>query len=470
MRQSTRGIFAVLLSLLFTGTGTVVGAEQSSVTALVNANAIDETFESTKRDQTILIAVDRIVAVGDTSEIEIPRDATVIDLAGKTVIPGLWDAHVHTRYDGIDHLNLLLLHGVTTLRDLGGPWRHVARLTEWREQIAGGAMLGPAIWTGGTVLNNPGAGWSHITVVNSPVEARAAVRRLKSAGADFVKVYSHLSRDNYLAIVDEANKQGLPVDGHVPYGVSPEEASRLGQRAIEHANVLVASMATREPDLDENGRPRMASLVDHLDPEGVATLASVFRTNGTYLVPTVALSQHFADATKGEARVLENEALRFIPSPYLKAWRENFRPRNLEEQEAGAVLARQVTLYLHQNGVPIVAGTDTVKPYFVPGDALHAELEILVAAGLGEGEAIRAATLTPAKMMGVDDSGLVKAGYVADLVILDRNPLEDIRNTRSISMVVRAGRILDRTALDQIATDIEARAARWSGLPSGRDR
>jgi len=444
-------------------------AEECGALALVNARVIADDFASWREDQTLLIADGLIVAVGPGGEIEIPEGAQTIDLSGKMVIPGLWDAHVHTRYDGIDHLRLLLLHGITSLRDMGGPWTHLDRMKQWREEIASGERLGPRIWTAGTVLDNPGANWAHITVVHSPTEAREAVRKLKAEGADFVKVYSNLTPENYFAIIDEARLQDLPVHGHLPDAIAPDAASRAGQHTVEHADVLALALASGPAELDARGQPLNASLVGRIDPDKARLLAGVFKANDTYLVPTLSVMEHYTTLSTDTERARANPALRFIPAPYLKEW-SAMVPRDPSEWQASALLARDITRLMHENGVPIVAGTDTVKPYFVPGDALHYELALLVKAGLSEGEAIRAATLTPARMMGVADSGLIEPGYMADLLVLNADPLADIANTRAIAAVVSAGRLIDRSDLDRIAGEIAAAAAQWNGLPSGRDR
>ncbi|MEE4539932.1 MAG: amidohydrolase family protein [Erythrobacter sp.] len=461
-------IFWLGLSLIV-GSGSASAAHSQPV-ALINANVLDEDFKGTTPNQTILIVDDRIVAVGMSGVVEVPQDARVVDLSGKTVIPGLWDAHVHTRYEGIDHLRLALIHGITTIRDLGGPWEHLHRLTQWRSEIDSGERLGPRIWTGGTVLNNPGANWAHITVVNTPEEGRQAVRRLRREGADFVKVYSQLTPDNYFAILDEADIQGLPVDGHLPYALSPEQAAEAGQRAIEHADNLAVGLSAGSPQTDADGRPVFANIVGKLDEKVIAQVAGVFIANETFLVPTLALPEHFVRLRTHQEDVRANPALRFIPRPYLSEWEASLPLTNLAEWQASALLAQQITISLHENGVPILAGTDVIKPFFVPGDALHQELASLVEAGLTEGEAIKAATLIPSQMMGVDDSGLIKAGYVADLVVLDQDPLSDIANSRKIAAVMRAGRLLDGANLDHMSDEIVAAAAQWNGLPSGRDR
>lgn len=475
--QALRLAIAALFLLILTGGAANLQAQsppasqtrEARILALVGANVLQPDFTTLAPNQTLLIKGARILEVGPRDSLAVPAGAEVIDITGKTVIPGLWDAHIHSRYRGIDHMRLLIAHGITSTRDLGGPWEHLARLRRWREAITAGGMVGPRIWTAGTVLDNPGARWSHITVVHDPDEARAAVQRLKREGADFVKVYSNLTPENYDAIIAEAGRLGLPVDGHVPRAISPERASRSGQRILEHAGEVALALAPGTIPHLANGRIDWRALDGALSPEKADALAATFRTNGTALDPTLNLRRHFIALTRKEPAVLANPALRFIPAPYLAAWRTApERTADLAQWEANRNVEGQALAMLFRRGVPILAGTDTVKPYFVPGDALHDELAALVEAGLPPGEALRAATRTPAKVMGLTDLGLVAPGFLADLLVLDANPLEDISHTRDIAMVLANGRLFDGPALEALHEDIAAKAAQWNEEPTGR--
>src|SRR5215475_236748 len=198
--------------------------------AFVHVAVIDGTGGALKVDQTVVVSGQRITAVGSAAVVALPRGARAIEAAGRFLIPGLWDMHVHTRYEGIDHLRLLLANGITGARDMGGRWEHLDQIHEWQQQIERGERLGPRIVAAGPLLDGPGSVWSYGAIVSGPDEGRETVRRLKRQGADFVKVYDRLSRESFFAIIDEAKRQGLTFVGHVPGAVSASEASELGQR------------------------------------------------------------------------------------------------------------------------------------------------------------------------------------------------------------------------------------------------
>ncbi|WP_172808193.1 amidohydrolase family protein [Croceicoccus mobilis] len=451
--------------------GPAAAEDAPKTIALVGAEVLGPDFATWAHDRTVIVTGNRITAIGPAAETPIPDGAQIVDMRGRWIIPGLWDAHIHSRYKGIDHLRLLISHGITATRDLGGPWEHLPEQLAWRREIAAGTRVGPRWWTAGTVLNNPGARWSHITVVHDPDEARAAVDRLKREGADFVKVYSDLTPENYRAILAEAKAQGLPVDGHDPDAIPPLEASRAGQRVIEHAREVALALIEGEIPKLAGGYTDWTALENRLSAEKADEMAATFRENGTWLDPTLNLRRHFIGLAEKSDFVLDNPALRFIPRPYLDAWKMGERPTTPEiiaQWQANLRLESEAVRMLAQRGVPILAGTDTVKPFYVPGDGLHEELFALVDAGLSQGEAIRAATINPARMTGMKDLGLVQPGFLADLLVLDADPLADIGATRQIAMVIANGRAFDRAALDAMQADIAANAAAWDGVPTGR--
>jgi hypothetical protein len=163
--------------------------------ALTDASVVDVINGSVHKEQTVIVSGNRILAVGSSPATRIPKGAKVVDATGKYVIPGLWDSHVHTRYQGIPFLPLFILNGITSVRDAAGPWIHFEQITEWRIDIAAGRLLGPRILSAGPLLDGPNSRWSHGTIVNSPEEGRQTVREDKAKGADFVKIYELLSRE-----------------------------------------------------------------------------------------------------------------------------------------------------------------------------------------------------------------------------------------------------------------------------------
>ncbi len=388
------------------------------------------------------------------------------------MIPGLWDTHVHTRYEGIDHLRLFLANGVTTVRDMASPWEHFERIKLWRLEIEAGRRVGPKILASGPLLDGPGSFWSHAAIVEDPESGRALVRRLKEERADFVKVYNRLSRESFLSIAEEARTQALSFVGHVPHSVSAAEASDAGQATIEHLNAILMASSTEERRLrqrveTDGRRPTIGELLPSYSETKANTLFTLLARNHTRVVPTLSLRWTQLAIARRDEDVLGAERLRYVPRSYVEQWASAPRGDPSELQE---LFERNLAIVrgLHTAGVEVLAGTDVVKSYFVPGFSLHDELALLVSAGLSEQEAIEAATRKPARFFGWADRGTLENGMRADAVLLDANPLEDIRNTSRIAAVMVRGRLFEREAVAGMLEEAERTASRWTEPPTGR--
>lgn len=324
--------------------------------------------------------------------------------------------------------------------------------------------------------------WTNLNV-SSAKEAREAVRSLKRQGADFIKVYDSLSRAEYFAIADESRKHGIPFVGHIPYGISPREASAAGQKSIEHLVGIPAAcsmdeaqlqrqydQALKEPDFSlANAIGLCADIraADTFSAGRCKRLATLFRAHGTWQCPTLVASRvgyaYDASSMKKDWR------LKYIPKEWITAW-TSFPEKDMWMKDlAPADREGLVRVYrrlvesvgtLHRGGVDFLAGTDLSRPYIFAGFSLHDELGLLVQAGLTPGEALKTATYNPAKFLGMlDRVGTVEKGKLADLVLLDANPLEDIHNTEKIRAVIVNGNYLDRTALDKLLADAASASA-----------
>ncbi|MDX1501852.1 MAG: amidohydrolase family protein, partial [Thermoanaerobaculia bacterium] len=420
--------------------------------ALVDVRVVDVAAGELRPPAPVLVREGRIVAVAPAGEIDARRASRVVAGEGRYLVPGLWDLHVHTLWDDAladTFLPLFVAHGVTGVRDMGG----LPRLASaWPAQIESGELLGPRIVAAGPILDGQPPIHPEVSVaVADAAEARAAVRGIDRQGFAFVKVYTMLSREAYFAAADEATRLGLSFAGHSSGRVSPEEAARAGQRSIEHL---------------ANGQPEPA----RIDPRcgeagGCGELLEVFAAHSTWQVPTLVLLR--GKAFPEDPAHADESRLRYLP-PVAREELQAARRRRIE----GAPPARQASareewpLYLDlvarmaDAGVPLGAGTDTGVLFGVPGFSLHDELELLVQAGLTPGQALRAATVGAAALLGLDgETGAVEEGRAADLVLLDENPLERIGATRAIAGVVRAGRYLDREALDRLLEGVEGAAA-----------
>jgi imidazolonepropionase-like amidohydrolase len=318
--------------------------------------------------------------------------------------------------------------------------------------------------------------WPGAIVVTTEAQGRAVVDSLVQAGAGFVKVYSRLAPAVYFAMLDEARRKGIAVAGHVPNLVRASDASDSGQRSMEHlTGVLdecsrdpgavlarrrwIADALTRSvplAEIDSANRAVLAIVADERDDRRCGELLARLARNGTWQVPTLTVLRGQALAPELAGR--DDPRFKYISRRLRESWepaRNRFlRARTGEDWHLWRrVFARQLELVglMQRAGVPLLAGTDASNPYALPGFGIHDELELLVRAGLDPREALRAATLNPARYFGATDSlGTVEAGKLADLVLLDADPLQDIRHAERIRAVVVGGHYLDRRALDAL--------------------
>ena len=424
---------------------------------------IDVTGQAPKRDTTVVITGDRISAIGDN--IPMPAGAQVVDATGKFLIPGLWDMHVHWYLR--DTFTLFIANGVTGVRQMFGN----SDLLRWRDQIAKGSLLGPRMVVASPIIDGPQPIWPNSIAVRNEDEGRKAVRRVKQWGADFVKVYALLPRDAYFGIADEAKQQGMTFVGHVPNSLSPAEASDAGQKSIEHLTGILIASSDKEAELRDKlvkadspqARGRVqATALETYNEKKAANLIAHFVKNQTWQCPTLTVLR--SSVYLGDEDFRRDGRLRYIPRLQQQRW--NFRLANRsggDDAVEKKVLQKQFEIVgaMQKAGVPILAGTDTGNPFCFPGFSLHEELALLVIAGLTPVEALRSATLNPAKFFGLDQTlGTIEQGKIADLVLLDANPLLDIRNTQRINAVVSNGRLFDRKALDKMLTEAEVSANR----------
>jgi imidazolonepropionase-like amidohydrolase len=409
---------------------------------------------------TVVVAGERILDVGTVDQVTVPAGARVVDATGKFLMPGLWDMHVHW-YDK-PLLKLFTANGITGVRQMFGYPLHL----EWRRELEAGMLPGPRMVIASPIIDGPRPFWPDSISVSSPDDGRKAVQRVKKYGADFVKVYSYLPRDAYFAIAEEAKKEHIPFAGHVPWSVSAAEASDAGQKSIEHLTGIILACSAQETEIRGKipqatpfaGRAGIeAQARQTYDEKKARALFERFVKNGTWQCPTLTVLRSSAYLDDKDFRA--DPRLRYMPAQVRQRWERAEESRLGNQNSANnyvlskAIYSRELELVgvMNRAGVPILAGTDTGNPYCFPGFSLHDELGLLVKAGLTPAEALRAATINPATFLGFENRlGTVEKDRLADLVLLDANPLEDIHNTQRIAAVVQNGRLLDRKALDKM--------------------
>ena len=415
---------------------------QGPTTAFTHVTVIDGRSPEPRTDRTVIVRGNRIAAEGPASSVTVPAGARVVDGRGKFLIPGLWDMHVHTVMPGgRDVLQLYIANGVTGVRDMAGEW---PTLTAWRGEIARGSLIGPRIVASGPYLEGGDVPIPHL-LVKTPADAAPAVDSLIKLGVDFIKVHGQLTPESYFAIARAARARRIPFAGHVSRTVGAAAASDSGQASIEHILAVpnpctpaeVVALAPRFPVQAALGR------CDTLDQ---APLYAKLRRNGTWVVPTLVAQLEVALWPKRE---LPGDSIaRYLPDS-LRTYVAGIFPMVDSVPPDADVNGRKmfdkrvaVTGALFRAGVGVMTGTDAPLRNSPPGFGLHEELIHFTRAGLTPHEALRSATMEPARFLGMLDSlGTVEQGKVADLVLLTANPLTDIRNSSRSEMVMANGRL-----------------------------
>jgi len=413
-------------------------------------------------DQSVVICGDRIRSVAPSKKTHPPRDTRIVEARGKYLIPGLWDMHVHFFAAGESSAPQFLLHGVTSVRDCGGPLTLVQDL---RAKIASGALAGPRIKAAGPILESqhfldvvqqistkiaPDLSQSLRQVVqdriglNKAADAQSQVDKLKASGVDFIKVRNAESPEVVYAIAEAARRDGLPLAGHVIRGVDLAKASDAGQTSFEHD----------EDYFDSNPPP--------VTREQQAALAAVFVRNGSVLVPTIVTGRsRLASDAQVQAALKDTEGAtdpmrRYLPPELLHFWKTSLALNQFDEREEPwdkkLQRGKDFVKIMRKHRVQILPGTDLGAPLMYPGESLLEELQIFVdEMGMTPREALESATTLPAHWFNIQDQlGTIAVGKLADAALLDANPLDDIRNTRNVLAVVANGKLYDRAELERL--------------------
>jgi imidazolonepropionase-like amidohydrolase len=322
---------------------------------------------------------------------------------------------------------LFIANGVTSIRVMFGESEHYL----WRQEIDKGKRFAPRMVVASHEIDES---------KTSAKQARQAIKKAKQEGADFFKVHDNLSRDSYFALMNESKRLGMQVEGHVPASVSAEEASAAGQKSVEHFT-----------GLDEA----------KTDSRKALALSAVFKKNQTWLCPTLIMRNNYA--VLDNKQLVNDMRLTYVKPSWQKRWTRmvnesgNTPANEWSNRKKTVQKERELVGTMHKAGVNILAGTDDGNPFCFPGFSLHDELAMLVDAGLTPLEALQTATINPAKFLNrLHLLGTIEKGKLADLILLDANPLADIHNTTRIYAVLVNGRFVGRQDLDRILEDVES--------------
>ena len=473
MRLKSAFRLLLLLGTLFSVTSGSVG--QSTDYAIAHVTIINPGSGKTQPDTTIVIHEHSILSVVPAKDFKPSPSIRVIDGSGKFLIPGLWDMHAHFR-DANRDLKMDIANGVLGIRNMGEAAKTVFPL---RDAIARGQRLGPKIVACGPIVDGPDSQVNpqFLISVKNAREARSAVDSLKKQGSDCIKVHDNISRDSYYAVVEEAKKVGLPLVGHCPGSIRIREASDAGQRSLEHGVALGGGSMVADEFLEKGADNSVFEealrtknfglipaaiardenkLLDHFSQERADATYALLAKNNTFLTPTLVTERAltFIDDLEKE----NDPRKQYVSAEDLKWWKpENGMLTKYRTPEYIAMRKREYAKILEELpraqklGVRLLAGTDITIPYTFPGFSVHDELGLFVKAGLTPMQALETATTNPALILGLSKTwGRIERRYVANLVLLNADPLADIANTEKIDAVVLNGKFLDRTRLDQL--------------------
>jgi imidazolonepropionase-like amidohydrolase len=411
-----------------------ISGSRSDSIALVGGTLIDGTGGEPLPDSVVVIEKGRIAAVGPRVKVKIPRGATKVDARGKTILPGLWDMHAH--FEQVEWGPIYLAAGATTVRDCGNEFEFIIAV---RDAIKDGKGLGPRLLLAG-IVDGSGPLALGVERVDTPEQAKMWVNRYHDAGFQQMKIYSSVKIEELKVVAEEAHRLGMTVTGHVPEGITTFEAVEAGQDQINHIQYIVAMMVPPFPEGTKRAdRVRVLADLDLNSPLAQKAVAFLVE-HGTVVDPTLALDEYVTASTAKPPASFEPGVAKIAPE--LFAILADVGPPSPLAESREKMFAKAVAVVgaLHKAGVPVVTGTDQT----IPGHSLYREIELYVQAGFTPMEAIQAATIVPARVMGLDkEVGTVEAGKRADVILVEGNPLESIHNIRNVKYVIADGKMYD---------------------------
>ena len=443
-------LFAIILGLMLS----VMAQTKSKPIVFIHVTVIDATGADAQSDMVVVVADGNIADIGKFGKVKIPKKSQVIDAGGKFLIPGLWDMHVHLTKAGENTLPLFVANGVTSVRDMGGDY---VRLLQWRKEAADGTRLSPRIKTPGALLEsaeNVARMKRESTVepvdkfripIATPEDARKAVDLMASLGVDFIKIRTVASPEVYKAIAEESKAKGLMFVGH-QYG-TPETMIAAGQKSIEHYIY---------PPIITN--PKHAEIYKKIVESGVYICTTMVVGDKSLFV-SYDEAKMIVEDTKGKIDFRRKYLSGYLIEDWKEQLEEKRQPSPVDYVKLKEVLIKDFQ-EMHKAGVRLLPGTDVATLLIYPGYSLHDELQLLVKyVGLTPMEAIISATRYPAEFFSIQNTlGTIEKGKIADLVLLDANPLDDISNTKRIAAVVLNGRYLSKESRKKMLADVVAAA------------
>lgn len=479
--------FVLYLTLLFHFGCQSSGEYFEDAFCIENISTIDSN-EGLKENQTVVVKDGKILKITSSNDLKLDPENEIIDGTGKFLIPGLWDAHVHFAF--LEELapsmfDLFLAYGITSVRDTGGK---IGFVKEWKDKADANPTEAPRVMIAGPLLDGmpnvydgSDPGRPPLSVGLSSIEdVKNQINFLDSVGVDLLKAYEMLTPEQFATITKLAREKGLKVTGHVPLSMDVISASNAGLNSMEHMRNLELACASNSDELltqrhelldfgknDPGGilrsrihQAQRQNAVENYDENKADSVLKVLAENQTWQIPTLSLNT--GSVRKHFDQPNFQESFRYLPDSVEQNWKsaiENMAGNEISEfTQKYFDWKMNMVSKIHETGIGIMAGTDCPIFFLTPGLSLHDELEVLAEAGLSPLEALKTATFNPAKYFDLENElGSIKENYWADLVILDANPLENIKNTQRINAVIREGKYYGREALDRVLKRLENR-------------
>lgn len=437
-------------------------------------------------DMTVIVQKEKIVKVIKSKDIKLSDTNTIIDASGKFLVPGLWDAHVHFAY--IEELapsmfDLFLAYGITSVRDTGGKIDFVKK---WKDLSLANPASAPRVMIAGPLLDGMPNVYNGSTPQRPPLsvgagsveEAVKIVDDLVAKGVDLIKAYEMLTPEQFEAVCARAKENGLKVTGHVPLSMDVASAAKAGMNSMEHLRNVEMSSAADSEELLEERRNMLAqgakdeggvlrarihaaqrtNAVINQSQENVATTLEALKKYDVWQIPTLTIMTGISRRPFSQKEW--RDGFKYLPKVVADDWNSGVDGVNeleiTDAQKTYEAWVFDMVQKMNKEGIEILAGTDCPIFFLTPGRSLHEELIYLRDAGMSTLEVLASATSKPAEYFNLQDQiGLVKEGMIADLLLLDKNPLEDIENTQSINTVIKNGAVYGRSDLDDILDKLE---------------
>lgn len=427
---------------------------------ITNASIINVNTGDISQNNLIGITNDTIRLVTNTAQENQFEATTKLDAENKFVMPGLWDMHVHFRggdtlsTENKNLLPLFLAYGITTVRDAGGDI--TTSVLNWRKAISQGQMVGPTIFTSGPKLDGKNPAWEGSIGVETEESIKKALDSLESLGVDYVKMYDgSLTKQAYYSIIKEAKKRGLKTTGHMPFDANIPEAVSYGLNGTEHMYYVLKSCSPLEDSINEFSRANIETMFDTFDSYIAKKTFEALAKQDFFITPTLAILDVLSDLSQRDHS--QDTLLPYIENGIVKTYQlrvknakrtDSLGLRNLNKDEF--LLTKQNITIMQDAGINILVGSDSgpFNSYCYPGESLIIELELLVASGLTPQQALKASVVNGPHFFDLDAYyGSVDAGKVADIIILNKNPLEDIKNITTLSTLIKSSNVFTKKDL-----------------------